>query len=46
MRSRASGGRSPIDNKLYRFCANAAFGVCNWMVDAGYRRHLLRRLPA
>ena len=24
-----------IDNKLYRFCANASFGVCNWMVDAG-----------
>jgi hypothetical protein len=24
-----------IDNKLYRFCANARFGVCNWMVDAG-----------
>jgi hypothetical protein len=23
-----------IDNKLYRFCANAQFGVCNWMVDA------------
>ncbi len=24
-----------VDNKLYRFCANAPFGVCNWMVDAG-----------
>ena len=24
-----------IDNKRYRFCANAQFGVCNWMVDAG-----------
>ena len=24
-----------IDNKLFRFCANAPFGVCNWMVDAG-----------
>ena len=35
-----------IDNKLYRFCANASFGVCNWMVDAGSRRHLLRGLPA
>lgn len=23
-----------IDNKRYRFCANAQFGVCNWMVDA------------
>jgi hypothetical protein len=23
-----------IDNKLYRFCANAQFGVCNWMVEA------------
>ncbi len=24
-----------IDDKLYRSCANAAFGVCNWMIDAG-----------
>ena len=24
-----------IDNKFYRPCANAQFGVCNWMVDAG-----------
>ena len=24
-----------IDNKLYRPCANAQFGVCNWMIDAG-----------
>jgi hypothetical protein len=23
-----------IDNKLYRFCANTVFGVCNWMIDA------------
>jgi hypothetical protein len=23
-----------IDHKLYRPCANAQFGVCNWMVDA------------
>jgi hypothetical protein len=23
-----------IDNKFYRFCANAQFGVCNWMVEA------------
>jgi len=23
-----------IDNKLYRSCANAQYGVCNWMVDA------------
>ncbi len=23
-----------IDDKLYRSCANAAFGVCNWMIDA------------
>jgi hypothetical protein len=23
-----------IDNKLYRPCANAEFGVCNWMIDA------------
>jgi hypothetical protein len=23
-----------IDNKLYRPCANAQFGVCNWMIDA------------
>jgi hypothetical protein len=27
-RARATKG------KLYRFCANAEFGVCNWMVDA------------
>jgi hypothetical protein len=27
-RARASKG------KLYRFCANAEFGVCNWLVDA------------
>ena len=27
-RARASKG------KLYRFCANADFGVCNWMIDA------------
>ena len=24
-----------VDKKLYRFCANAEFGVCNWMVEAG-----------
>jgi hypothetical protein len=24
-----------VKGKLYRFCANAAFGVCNWMIDAG-----------
>jgi hypothetical protein len=23
-----------VRNKLYRFCANAAFGVCNWMIEA------------
>jgi hypothetical protein len=23
-----------IDNQLYRLCANAEFGVCNWMVEA------------
>ncbi|HUC49746.1 MAG TPA: putative zinc-binding peptidase [Xanthobacteraceae bacterium] len=23
-----------IDNKFYRSCANAEFGVCNWMIDA------------
>lgn len=23
-----------VDNKFYRLCANAAFGVCNWMIDA------------
>ena len=23
-----------IDNKVYRSCANAQFGVCNWMIDA------------
>ena len=23
-----------VDNKLYRFCANAEFAVCNWMIEA------------
>ena len=23
-----------VRGKLYRFCANAAFGVCNWMIEA------------
>jgi hypothetical protein len=23
-----------VDKKLYRFCANAAFDVCNWMIEA------------
>jgi hypothetical protein len=23
-----------VKGKLYRFCANAAFDVCNWMIDA------------
>ncbi|MGC1779731.1 MAG: putative zinc-binding peptidase [Xanthobacteraceae bacterium] len=23
-----------VDKKLYRFCVNAAFGVCNWMIEA------------
>jgi hypothetical protein len=23
-----------VNNKLYRFCANAQFDVCNWMVEA------------
>src|SRR3984957_13799183 len=23
-----------VDNKLYRFCANAQFAVCNWVVEA------------
>ncbi len=23
-----------VDNKLYRFCANAEFAVCNWVVEA------------
>lgn len=22
-----------VDNKVYRSCANAEFGVCNWMID-------------
>jgi hypothetical protein len=22
------------DSKLYRFCANAGFGVCNWLIEA------------
>ena len=24
-----------VDKKLYRFCTNAQFDVCNWMVEAG-----------
>jgi hypothetical protein len=24
-----------VEKKTYKFCANAAFDVCNWMVDAG-----------
>jgi hypothetical protein len=24
-----------VEGKRYRFCANAAFDVCNWMIDAG-----------
>lgn len=23
-----------VDDKLYRYCANAPFGVCNWLVPA------------
>src|SRR5271156_6083384 len=23
-----------LDNKHYRFCANAQFGVCNWLIEA------------
>ena len=23
-----------VDKKLYRFCANAEFGVCNWTIEA------------
>jgi len=23
------------DNKSYRFCANAQFNVCNWLIEAG-----------
>ncbi|HEX4043664.1 MAG TPA: zinc-ribbon domain-containing protein, partial [Xanthobacteraceae bacterium] len=23
-----------VDKKQYRFCANAAFDVCNWMIEA------------
>jgi hypothetical protein len=26
--------RALVDNKLYRYCANAAYGVCNWLVPA------------
>ncbi|HUI15854.1 MAG TPA: putative zinc-binding peptidase [Xanthobacteraceae bacterium] len=24
-----------VDKTFYRFCANAAFNVCNWMIEAG-----------
>jgi hypothetical protein len=24
-----------VDKKVYRFCANAEFNVCNWMIEAG-----------
>lgn len=24
-----------VDKRQYRFCANAQFGVCNWMIEAG-----------
>jgi len=26
--------RALADNKLYRYCANAAYGVCNWLMPA------------
>ena len=35
-----------IKNKLYRFCVNAQFNVCNWLVEDGLAGDLLRRLPA
>ena len=39
-RARATKG------KLYRFCANADFGVCNWMVDADSADRYCVRVPA
>ena len=34
-----------VEKKTYQFCANAAFDVCNWMVDA-VDRPILHRLLA
>ena len=31
--------------KLYRFCSNAQFNVCNWLIEA-LARDILRGLPA